>query len=92
VTAPSLRTGPRCSVRIVKNLATPSRLAKIRFRRSNYINLSQRCKAPPAQEDAMGGGGPVEAVGGWDAGDDAAAAADTGGEASWNSGGGGDGW
>lgn len=42
----------------------------------------------------MGGGGPVEGTGSWGAGDDAAAATDTGGEASWNSGGdgGGSGW
>ncbi|KAF9697953.1 hypothetical protein EKO04_004059 [Ascochyta lentis] len=49
----------------------------------------KRCKAAPAEGDATSGGGPVEATGGWGAGDDTVAAG--GGEASWggDSGGGG---
>lgn len=47
----------------------------------------KRCKAAPAEGDAMGLGGAVEASGGWGAGDGTAAAA-----GDWESGGGDGGW
>lgn len=86
----SQRIGQRCSVKTARNSVIPSRSVIKPPSMNPPTNDSQRCKTAPAEGNAMGSGGAVEATGGWGAGDDTAAAG--AGEASWGNDTGGGGW